>query len=219
MTAGMRRFRPPGSGSPIEVFRHPVHPALAHLPVGAWVCSLMFDIASQVVRNPAFLVLASRWLIAIGLLGAVAAACAGFVDLAAIRGETAAFRTACAHMLLNVLLVFAYTANFALRYHSHPAGAPIGAGVLALSVVSALTLGVSGYLGGKLTYGYGAGVAASASPAGHDLGTAAHPAERPVPRHRADRPLPLRSSSADAQDRQHHENDRGDREKAMSDNS
>lgn len=189
MTAGMRRFRPPGSGSPIKVFRHPVHPALAHLPVGAWVCSFVFDVASRVVRNPAYLVLASRWLIAIGLLGAVAAACAGFVDLAAIREETAAFRTACTHMILNVLLIFAYTANFALRYHSHPAGAPVGAGILALSAGSALTLGVSGYLGGKLTYGYGASVAASASHPGHDQRSAAYPAaERPVPRHSADRP-------------------------------
>lgn len=162
MTAGMRRSRPLGSGSRIELFRHPVHPALAHLPVGAWACSLVFDVASQVVRNPVYLVVGSRWLIAIGLLGAVAAGCAGFVDLAAIRGETAAFRTACAHMSLNVLLIFAYAGNFAWRYRSHPAGAPVGAGMLVLSACCAVTLAVSGYLGGKLTYGYGARVTAPA---------------------------------------------------------
>jgi hypothetical protein len=102
-------------------------------------------------------------------------------------------------MLINVLLICAYAGSFAWRYHSHLAGAPVGAGMLALSAGCAVTLGVSCYLGGKLTYGYGARVAAPASqatPASPDSedgeaagGTAAYPASaRSVPRHRADRP-------------------------------
>jgi hypothetical protein len=81
MVAGMQRPGPVGSRWLARVFRHPVHPALAHLPVGAWACGLVFDIASQVVRRPTFLALGSRWLIAIGVLSAVVAAGTGFVDL------------------------------------------------------------------------------------------------------------------------------------------
>src|SRR5215469_2832746 len=164
MALGMRRSGPVGPGRLAGVFRHPVHPALAHLPVGAWVCSLFFDLASQVVGRPQYLALGSEWLIAIGLLGAVVAASAGFVDLVAIERGAGAFRTARAHMLINVLLICAYAGSLAWRYHSHLAG-PVGAGMLALSAGSAVTLGVSCYLGGKLTYGYGAGVATPASPA------------------------------------------------------
>lgn len=189
MALGMRRSGPVGPRSLAGVFRHPVHPALAHLPVGAWACSLVFDIASQFVRRPGYLALGSQWLIAIGLLGAVVAAGAGFVDLTAIERGAGAFRTACAHMVINALLIFAYAGSFAWRYRSHLVEAPVGAGMLALSAGCAVTLGVSCYLGGKLTYGYGTRVAAQVGAAGKDSGAAAYPVSgRPVPRHRADRP-------------------------------
>ena len=75
-------------------YGHPVHPLLVALPIGAWVTSLVFDIASHVVRQPGFLAQGAQWLIAIGLVGAVLAACAGFLDLLTLTAETAAFRTA-----------------------------------------------------------------------------------------------------------------------------
>lgn len=186
MALGMRRSGPVGSGWLGEVFRHPVHPALAHLPVGAWACSLIFDVASQVVRKPGYLAIGSEWLIAIGVLSAVVAAAAGFADLAMIERGAGAFRIACAHMVINVLLIFSYAASFAWRYRGHPVGAPVSAGMLALSAGCAVTLVVSCYLGGKLTYGYGTRVAEPADPASNDEGAAA--SARPVPRHRADRP-------------------------------
>jgi uncharacterized membrane protein len=132
------------------------------LPVGAWLCSFVFDVASQVIHRPGFLALGSEWLIAIGVLGAVVAAGAGFIDLTAIDPDTAEFRTARAHMSINVLLIFAYVANFAWRYRSHPAGAPVGAAMLALSAGCVITLAVSCYLGGKLAHRHGASVLAQA---------------------------------------------------------
>ena len=138
------------------MLRHPVHPALVHLPIGAWLCSFVFDVASQFIRRPEFLALGSEWLIAVGVLGAVVAAGAGFVDLVAIDPDTAEFRTARAHMSINVLLIFAYVASFAWRYRSHPVRAPVGAGTLALSAGCMVTLAVSCYLGGKLAHRHGA---------------------------------------------------------------
>ncbi|MGW0769378.1 DUF2231 domain-containing protein [Streptomyces sp. NPDC002676] len=126
----------------------------------AWVCSLVFDIASRIVDRPGFLTHGSAWLIAIGVLGALVAACAGFLDLFAIPTGTPAFRTALVHMSLNLTVTAAYAAGFAWRQHGgYPEGQCVGYGQLALSAVSLATLGLSGYLGGKLAYRYGVRVA------------------------------------------------------------
>lgn len=110
--------------------------------------------------RPGFLTHGSAWLIAIGVLGALVAACAGFLDLFAIPTGTPAFRTALVHMSLNLTVTAAYAAGFAWRQHGgYPEGQCVGYGQLALSAVSLATLGLSGYLGGKLAYRYGVRVA------------------------------------------------------------
>jgi uncharacterized membrane protein len=145
-------------------YGHPYHPMLVTVPVGAWVVSLGFDVASHLVSRPASLAEGSQWLIAAGLIGAVAAGLAGLLDLAAIPVGTVAFRTACTHMFINLLLVAAYAGNFAWRYHRHSARS-VDPRIIALSAASVVALGVSGYLGGKLTYRYGVRVAAESTQA------------------------------------------------------
>src|SRR5439155_24202785 len=81
-------------------YGHPVHPLLVALPIGAWVTSLIFDVASHLVHQAGFLARGSEWLIAVGVAGAVLAACAGFLDLMTLTLETRAFRTAVLHMSL-----------------------------------------------------------------------------------------------------------------------
>jgi uncharacterized membrane protein len=95
------------------------------------------------------------WLVGIGIVGALAAAIFGFLDLLAIPTGTRAFRTALVHMALNLAVVALFAVGFALRRSrlDEPDGTPIG--VLALSVVALAVLGVSGWLGGMLTYRYG----------------------------------------------------------------
>lgn len=53
-------------------YGHPFHPMLVTVPIGAWVASLVFDIASHTVGDPAFLARGSMWLIALGVIGALA---------------------------------------------------------------------------------------------------------------------------------------------------
>jgi uncharacterized membrane protein len=161
MSAGMRR----AGRQPDHVFsgrsRHPLHPFLVHVPIGAWVCSLVFDIASRFDSTPAVLTRGSEWLIGIGILGAAAAAVPGFLDWAAIRPSSAAFRTASTHMAINLSVIFAYAGNFGWRLRHSPGSAPVNAGLIALSAGCVVALGVSGYLGGKLTYRYGVRVTAA----------------------------------------------------------
>lgn len=140
-------------------YGHPFHPILVTVPIGAWVTSLVFDIASHVVHRPGFLTQSSEWLIAVGVIGALLAAMVGLLDLFAIPSGTRAFGTALVHMTLNLLVTAAYAVNFLWRYGDHTAGGSVGAGRLVLSALSVATLGVSGFLGGKLAYRYGVRVA------------------------------------------------------------
>ena len=140
-------------------YGHPIHPILVTVPIGAWTASLVFDIASHVTGRPGFLAQGSLWLIAVGVIGALAAAFAGFLDLFAIPARTRASRTALVHMTLNLAVTAAYAAGFAWRHSSHHSTGPVAAGQIALSAVSLAALAVSGYLGGKLAYRYGVRVA------------------------------------------------------------
>jgi uncharacterized membrane protein len=140
-------------------YGHPFHPILVTVPIGAWVCGLVFDIASHVVDHPGFLTQGSEWLIAIGILGALAAAVVGLLDLFAIPTGTTAFRTGLLHMSLNLTVTGAYVGNFFWRHGDYTHGHPVAAGPLTLSVISLAILAVSGFLGGKLAYRYGVRVA------------------------------------------------------------
>jgi uncharacterized membrane protein len=138
-------------------YGHPIHPAVVALPIGAWVASVVFDVGSRVVSDPEFLTQGSRWLIAIGVLGALVAAMTGFLDLFAIPTRTPAFRTALLHMTLNLVVTTAYAVNFVWRGGTD--AAEVAWGPLVLSAVSLAVLAVSGYIGGKLAFYYGVRVA------------------------------------------------------------
>jgi uncharacterized membrane protein len=138
-------------------YGHPLHPALVAIPIGAWMASFAFDLASYVVPNADFLAEGSRWLIAIGVLGALAAAALGFLDLSAIPRGTRAFRIALLHMSLNLTVTVLYVIDFVLRLGRSAAPVPLGPVILSAVALAALTL--SGYLGGELAYRYGVRVA------------------------------------------------------------
>jgi uncharacterized membrane protein len=158
----------PASPPVSRPYRHPLHPALVTVPIGAWVASLIFDIASHLVSTPAFLTEASKWLIAIGIAGAVAASFAGFADIALIDEGTRAYRTAYTHMFINMVLIVAYAANLIWRAHTPARVAAVGPWMLALSATCVALLTVSGFLGGRLTYRFGVHVADDvARTAGH----------------------------------------------------
>jgi uncharacterized membrane protein len=133
------------------------------VPIGAWVASFVFDVASHLVHDPGFLAQGARWLIAIGVLGALAAATVGVLDLFAIPTGTPAFRVGLVHMSINLAVTVAFALGFLVR--AGAARGPTGWGPLALSAVALAALGVSGYLGGELAYRYGVRVADEATQA------------------------------------------------------
>lgn len=148
----------PASAALAGPYGHPFHPILVTIPIGAWVTSLVFDIASHLVDDPSALSRGALWLIGVGVLGALAAAAVGFLDLLVIPTATRAFRTGLWHMSLMLLVTVGFALSFWWRYLGSFDDA-VAYGPLALSVACVIVLALAGSLGGRLAYRYGVRVA------------------------------------------------------------
>ncbi|WP_231743167.1 DUF2231 domain-containing protein [Mycobacterium sp. GA-2829] len=165
MDTPLEQAKQPVSALLAGPYGHPFHPILVTVPIGAWAATLCFDIASHLVNEPAALAQGAQWLIAIGVLGALAAATVGFLDLLAIPSGTRAHRVGLLHMALNLTVTALYAVGFAWRHTDYPQQEAVGIGPLALSVLGFAVLAVSGYLGGMLSYRYGVRVAGESTQA------------------------------------------------------
>ena len=141
----------------LRVLGHPVHPALSDFPLVLLLLWVALD-AAALVAGSALLWMLGRWALIAGVVAAVLAASAGFVDYLAV-GTTVprAVRTATTH--LAVMLTVTCVAAIDLVYRG--AAAPTGIGlvlhVAALALV-ACGLGIGGWLGGHLVFHHGVGV-------------------------------------------------------------
>jgi len=141
-------------------YGHPFHPILVTLPIGAWIASLVFDIASHAKSGGSPpLVDGAYWLIGIGIVGALVAAVFGLLDLLAIPSGTRARTMGLVHLVLNLAVVALFVANFIWRIDDHDQLRQTRGGQLALSVVAIVLLAASGWIGGMLTYRFGVRVA------------------------------------------------------------
>lgn len=137
-------------------YGHPFHPVAVTIPIGAWSSSLVFDLLGLAADDPRAFATGSRWLIAIGLGGAVGASVLGLLDMSRIPAGTPARRTALVHLVLNVTAMVLFSLSLVLRMLDL-ARVPVVA--FGLSVIASLGLSVSGWLGGKLAYRWGVRVA------------------------------------------------------------
>jgi nitrite reductase/ring-hydroxylating ferredoxin subunit/uncharacterized membrane protein len=138
-------------------FGHPIHPLLAHLPIGLWTMSFLFDLGSRLLAAETWLVQAAFYTLTLGMVTAIAAALFGVVDWVDIRADHPARGTANTHMVLNLAAMALYLLNGWLRLGD--LDAPQTPFVpLALSFVGLSVLYISGYLGGRLVYDEGIGV-------------------------------------------------------------
>src|SRR4030095_14987907 len=137
--------------------RHPIHPMLVHFPIGFFVLSLLLDLIS--LASPAIpnLMQISFYAMLSGTITALFAAVPGFVDYSDIRDDHPAKRVATAHMILNLMVVAIYGINLGVR-SSLLYDPKVHAVPLALSLIGAAFLSISGYLGGRLVYDEGIAV-------------------------------------------------------------
>lgn len=131
---------------------HPVHPMLVPFPIAFWVGSLIADIL-HFATGAAVWTPMGTGLIAAGIIGALLAAIAGFVDYTTAPMDVKTKRTATRHLTLNLIIVTVYAVNLYLRWRvpEIPAG-------YVLSILAVLALMYSGWLGGDLVYDHKVGV-------------------------------------------------------------
>lgn len=138
-------------------FRHPLHPFLAHFPIGLFLFSFLLDLATWVLPPYSGLVRAAFYSMALGIVTALIAALPGVVDYTGMRRDHPAKKTATAHMLLNFAAVGLYALNLGLRFADlDELRTPALPFLLSLTAVALLS--VSGYLGGAMVYDDGISV-------------------------------------------------------------
>ncbi len=140
-------------------YGHPIHPMLVTIPIGAFVATLAFDIASVLIEGRAY-GRPAVWLSLIGIVGGLVASLFGFVDYRRLTKGTRAHAVATRHMILMDVVLICFVVGFFVRradsnYYLY--GTPKIA--LALSVVGVGIMLIGGWLGGKLAYSYGSRVA------------------------------------------------------------
>ena len=140
---------------------HPIHPMLIPFPLALWITSFAVDVAFYFIRHPTLLVI-SKFMLAAGCVGALAAAIFGIVDWLAIpKGE--AKRVADWHARLNIIALIVFAISFLLRLgrFSDWVGRRLTIPFL-LSLVGVVLITISGWLGGELTFRYRIGQARDA---------------------------------------------------------
>ncbi|WP_410218436.1 Rieske 2Fe-2S domain-containing protein [Paracoccus sp. (in: a-proteobacteria)] len=123
---------------------HPLHPALATLPVGTWTMALGLHACDAMGLGAGRAGPAADLALTIGVAGAVAAAAAGAADWRQIHGRDR--RTGLAHAALNSTALGLTIGSLAMRRRGRRR---VGR---ALSATGWLALAAGAYLGGHLVY-------------------------------------------------------------------
>ena len=132
-----------------EWLGHPAHPILVTVPIGAWAVSAWYDARSAVTGDPRD-EHAADGALRVGVAGAVLAAATGVAQYLDTRGGVR--RETSVHAALNNVALGLYLGSWAARRADRrPLGRCLAAAALGV-------VGVSGYLGGDISYRHGVGV-------------------------------------------------------------
>ena len=137
------------------IFGHPLHPMLIPFPIAFLVGVLVTDVVFWRTGN-AFWAQASFWLVTAGAVTGLVAAVPGLIDFVGIR-RVRELGMAWVHAGGNVLAVAISLVSVYLRWND-PAAAVLPWG-LVLSLAVAAILGVTGWIGGEMSYRHGIGFA------------------------------------------------------------
>jgi len=122
---------------------HPFHPLLTDIPIGAWMTSMVLDLAEWRTGDEGY-GRAADVAICFGLVGAAGAAVTGLTDWSETNGGPK--RVGLLHGLLNVTATTLFATSWALRQRGERQS---GRGVSAAGLVVA---SAAAYLGGSLVY-------------------------------------------------------------------
>jgi uncharacterized membrane protein len=140
---------------------HSIHPMLVVFPLGLLIAALVFDAVHLGTANDIFSQV-GFWNITAGLVGAVLAALAGFIDWLGIPARTRARSAGLLHGCLNVAAVVLFLIAWLVRLDR--VGHRPGAGLFLLELVAIGLAGVAAWFGGELVERMGIGVDENARP-------------------------------------------------------
>jgi uncharacterized membrane protein len=148
---------------------HPIHPMLVPLPIGAFFLALVGDIVHLSGRDP-FWYRFAFVCIGVGVVTALLAAIFGAIEYFGVRMSAAGARIATWHAILNVTVVLLYAISWWLRRNDAALGNDRFTAAFGLAVVGFVLLGVSGWLGGNLSYHHKVGVVEKKDPEATEIG-------------------------------------------------
>ena len=132
--------------TPASIGRHPIHPMLVDLPISLWVFSVVADLVFWSGFGGAAWKVVALYSIGGGVVAALVAAVAGFVDFLSITVR---------RVKRALLATAVFAVSFALRL-----GTPLGTLPVVVSIGGLFVLGAAGWLGGELVFVHGMGVEA-----------------------------------------------------------
>lgn len=144
--------------SRIAIAGHPIHPALVPIPIGLAVGTLAADLMYVLGGREQFWYDVALWAGWGAVSSGVLAALPGLGDFLGVARHTDARDPALAHMLLNIGFLAAFTVAGLLMLGGNAREGGALAAVIVLHVASLQLLGISGWIGGELSYRHHIGV-------------------------------------------------------------
>jgi uncharacterized membrane protein len=138
---------------------HPLHPVMVHIPSSLLPAAFFLDalsffgVAGQVLFQVSF------YSILFGLLFTLLAVPFGLADWWDIKKDKPAWALGVYHMSFNMIAAVLWALNLGLRFQMIGEVQQTPGYLLALSAAGTLVLFISGYLGGRMVFGFGVSVA------------------------------------------------------------
>jgi len=132
-----------------QIYSHPIHPMLVVFPLGLFFASWIFDLIGKATSNEQ-LWAASFYCMIVGLIGGFCAAIAGLIDwFTVVPPRSSGKNRGLIHAALNTLVMIAF---LILTIRRSRASVEPGRFELVLMTLALIVLGISGWLGGTLSY-------------------------------------------------------------------
>lgn len=140
----------------LRVAGHPVHPALAHIPIGLLLTSPLWGAVGLWRGEPIWWAI-GFWTMVVGVGGGIVAAVAGVVDYIALPHDHPAEGDAMRHIMAVLVALTFFVGALLLQGGAEPPGEGEEFWTLATMITGAATLGLGGWYGGVLVYRHGLG--------------------------------------------------------------
>ena len=149
---------------PIEILQgkwlgHPLHPAIVHIPIGAWLAAAVIDVVNRNDLQPGPSAYLATYGVIAGLVTALLAVPTGVADWSGIKKEKRAWKLGLVHMGLNLVAAIVWAANLGLRWKALDTTDPVTPAILTTSIVGAGLVLASGYIGSLMVFAEGGSVA------------------------------------------------------------